>query len=140
MSNSISFVGKLGKDSERIGYAGGQLLKFSVANNVGWGDKKQTVWWNCAIFGKQAEGALMDYLVKGAQVYITGEVSFTEGKDGKTYNNVTVNNIELVGSKSDGQSQAPKQQSQGYGQQPQNSGYAQQAQTPNNDLRDDLPF
>lgn len=141
MSNSISFVGRLGQDSERKQYANGQFLKFSVGENVGWGDKKSTNWWNCTLFGKQAEGSLMDYLVKGASVFIVGEVSFSQGQDGKTYNNLTVKHIELVGSKQQGQSQnaAPKapqysQLNQGgvAPQQNQGGGYS--------DLDDNLPF
>lgn len=119
MSNSINFVGRLGKDSERKQISNGQMLKFSVGESVGWGEKKTTNWWNCSLFGKQAEGNLMDYLVKGAQVFITGEVSFSE-YEGKTYNNLTIKHIELVGSK-------PNQQQQ-------NSGGGQST------LDDDLPF
>lgn len=140
MSNSISFVGKLGKDSERGSYSNGQYLKFSVAENVGWGDKKTVNWWNCTLFGKQAEGSLMDYLLKGAQVFIVGEVSFTQGNDGKTYNNLTIKHIELVGSKqsSGGASQSNQQSNQqGYSNQPkpqQNTGGGY------SDLEDNLPF
>ena len=54
MSNSISFVGRLGKDSERKATQNGQMLKFSVGENVGWGERKTTNWWNCTLFGKQA--------------------------------------------------------------------------------------
>lgn len=141
MSNSISFVGKLGKDSERQSYAKGQFLKFSVAENVGWGDKKTTNWWNCTLFGKQAEGSLMDYLTKGAQVFIVGEVSFTQGNDGKTYNNLTIKHIELIGSKQSsggGASQGNQQNSQ--------QGYSNQSKPQQNtgggysDLDDNLPF
>lgn len=137
MSNSISMVAKLGKDSERQSYAKGQFLKFSVAENVGWGDKKTVNWWNCTLFGKQAEGSLMDYLTKGAQVFIVGEVSFTQGNDGKTYNNLTIKHIELVGSKqsSGGASQGNQQNSQPKPQQ----GYGNNTNQ-NNDLSDDLPF
>jgi len=132
MSNSINFVGRLGKDSERKQISNGSMLKFSVGENVGWGDKKTTNWWNCTLFGKQAEGDLMDYLVKGAQVLIRGEVSFNQGNDGKTYNSVRVTDIELVGSKNNTQqsSQKPKQQ----------QGYGNQNHSNNNDLDDDLPF
>jgi len=142
MSNSISFVGKLGKDSERGSYSNGQYLKFSVAENVGWGDKKTTNWWNCTLFGKQAEGSLMDYLLKGAQVFIVGEVSFTQGNDGKAYNNLTIKHIELVGSK---QANTGAAQGNQQGNQPK-QGYTAQPQTSQNsgggysDLDDDLPF
>lgn len=137
MSNSISFVGKLGKDSERKATQNGQMLKFSVAENVGWGERKTTNWWNCSLFGKQAEGQLMDYLTKGTQVFIVGEVSFSE-HEGKTYNNVTIKHIELVGSR-DTQQQNTAPKAPQYGQRQQD--YSPQNNQPkNNDLNDDLPF
>ena len=137
MSNSISFVGKLRKDSERKATQNGQMLKFSVAENVGWGERKTVNWWNCSLFGKQAEGTLMDYLTKGTQVFIVGEVSFSE-YEGKTYNNVTIKHIELVGSR-DTQQQNTAPKAPQYGQRQQ--GYAPQNNQPkNNDLDDDLPF
>ena len=144
MSNSISFVGKLGKDSERKATQNGQMLKFSVAENVGWGERKTTKWWNCTLFGKQAEGSLMDYLTKGASVFIVGEVSFSE-YEGKTYNNVTIKHIELVGSRGDSQQQNAAHKAPQYGQR--NQGYGQKqpvAGGGTSDLNDDdsdpLPF
>lgn len=136
MSNTISFVGKLGKDSERKPTQTGQMLKFSVAENVGWGERKTTNWWNCNLFGKQAEGNLMDYLTKGAQVFIVGEVSFSE-YEGKTYNNVRITHIELVGSRPAQQQDVKAPQ---YGQR-QNTGHGQNnAGGGQSDLDDDLPF
>ena len=36
MSNSISFIGRLAGDAEMKDAGGQKLLKFRVANNVGW--------------------------------------------------------------------------------------------------------
>lgn len=142
MSNSINFVGRLGKDSERKQITNGQMLKFTVGESVGYGDKKTTNWWNCSLFGKQAEGNLMDYLVKGAQVFIVGEVSFSQGQDGKTYNNLRITHIELVGSRPNQQTTAPQ-----YGKGQAQGGYGNQQQVNNQSsgggqsiLDDDLPF
>ena len=133
MSNTIIVLGRLAKDAERKQTQSGSLLKFSVGDSVGYGDKKSTNWWNCTIFGKQAEVSLIDYLTKGAQVQVTGEISFRE-YEGKTYNDLKVSRIELVGSRSDSQSSQQAPQAQGYAKPQQ--GYAQQ----NNDLDDPLPF
>lgn len=114
MSNTIAISGRLGKDSERKQAGGSTLLEFSVGDSIGFGDKKTTNWWRCKIWGKQAEGQLMDYLVKGAQVVVYGEVSLRE-HEGKIYPEIRVNNIELVGGRNEPkQQQAPQQQSQGY--------------------------
>jgi single-strand DNA-binding protein len=50
------------------------------------------------MWGKQAEGALPGYLKKGQQVAVTGELS-TREYEGKTYLELRVNSIDLVGSK-----------------------------------------
>ena len=135
MLNSIIVLGRLGQEAERKQTQSGSLLKFSVGDSVGYGDKKSTNWWNCTIFGKQAEGSLVDYLTKGAKVQVTGEVSFRE-YEGKTYNDLKVSRIELVGGKSENQQPKPQNQAQG--------GYGQ-AQKPQagggySDLDDSLPF
>lgn len=140
MSNTIIVLGRLGKDAEKGNAGNTPLLKFSVGDTVGFGDKKSTNWWNCVLFGKQAEGQLAQYLVKGAQVQVTGEIKSRE-YDGKTYYDLNVSRIELVGGKQDGGAPKQQPQQQGYGQQPQ--GYAaskpQQPQASTDD-DSDLPF
>lgn len=143
MSNSINFVGRLGKDSERKQITNGQMLKFTVGESVGYGEKKTTNWWNCSLFGKQAEGSLMDYLVKGAQVFIVGEVTISQGQDGKTYNNLRITHIELTGSRPNQQQTTAPQYGKGNNQ----SSYGNQQQANNksagggqSNLDDDLPF
>lgn len=133
MSNTLIFVGRLGKEAEQKQANGKTFLKFSVGENVGFKENQTTNWWNCTLFGKQAESTLVDYLTKGAQVKIVGEVKFRE-YEGKLYNDVNVQNIELVGSRGEsvGSSQAPKSQSQA-------GSYAQAPRNPT-DLDDDLPF
>lgn len=116
MSNTLIFVGRIGKDAEQKQSNGKTFLKFSVGESVGFGENKTTNWWNCTLFGKQAESTLVDYLQKGSQVQIVGEVKFRE-YEGKSYNDVMVSKIELVGSKSESQPKASQpQQTGGYGQ------------------------
>ena len=58
-------------------------------------------YFDCAIFGKRAEGRLKEYMLKGQQVVVEGEVSLNqyEKKDGTggASLNVFVNNVELMG-------------------------------------------
>ncbi len=101
--NSITFTGRLGKDSELKYSANGMaFLKFEVADKH---DKENTNWWNCTMFGKRAE-ALAEMLNKGSQVSVIGKIK-QEKKDEKTYYNVIVNDIELLGSKKDAPTVAP---------------------------------
>jgi single-strand DNA-binding protein len=93
MSNSISFVGTLGRDAElkRLP-SGSSLLTMSVANNIGYGDNRVTIWFKVNIWGKRAESGLKDYLVKGQQVFISGDLTQNEyTKDGVTKTSLEVN-------------------------------------------------
>ena len=103
---SISFVGSLGRDSEIKALSNGMMLKFTVATNTGWKDKKVTTWLNCALFGKQAE-SLEQYLKKGTKVFITGEFEAREyekkdGGKGMSLD-VRVDRVELLGKREDNQ-------------------------------------
>ena len=107
--NVFCFTGNLGGDVKVNQTGGSTVANFSVAVKSGFGDKAQTMWIACALWGKQAESKLIDYLIKGQQVAITGELS-TREHDGKTYLQVRVSTIHLVGGKSEGGQQAPRQQ------------------------------
>jgi len=106
MSNSFTFHGRLGKDSELRQVGDTSVLNFSVANDTGFGEKKVSTWYNCALWGKQGE-RLEQYLVKGKAVFIAGELQprpYTS-KDGldKLSLDVRINAIDFVGSKADAQ-------------------------------------
>jgi single-strand DNA-binding protein len=114
--NNITIVGRLGRDAERktVGANGTALLEFSLAEDVGFGDNKTTNWWNCKVWGKQAEGKLADYLLKGAQVAVTGAVvmrKYDSNGETRVSADVRVGDIQLVGSKPEGgQQSAPASQ------------------------------
>ncbi len=128
--NLFSFTGNLGKDAEvKHMQSGTALCEFSVAVKSGYGDKEKTNWVRCVMFGKKAEGQLPQYLVKGTQVAISGELELQEweGANGKgAALAATVQNIDLIGGKPQGQQQGYAQQPQQAPQQPQ---YAQQPYT-----------
>ncbi len=115
MSNQISFVGTLGQDAEtKVFQSGTTVLSFSVANNVGFGDKKVAMWFRVSVFGKRAESGLVDYLKKGQQVFISGEFSTREYESNgttKTSLEVIANVVDLVGSKKQESVPAPTVQS-----------------------------
>lgn len=102
MSNVMSFTGRIGRDAELRHTSGGTtVLSVAVANEVGIGDKKHTVWYRVNLFGKRAEGKLIDYLVKGQEIFISGELDQREyqATDGTTKYSLelTANIIELIG-------------------------------------------
>ena len=98
--NLLIVTGNLGKDAQARNVNGTAVANFSVAVRSGYGDKEQTIWVDCALWGKQAESKLMDYLVKGQQVAVSGEMG-TREHEGKTYITLRVNTIDLIGKKGD---------------------------------------
>lgn len=112
-------------------------MNVNVANNQGFGDKQKTMFIRVALFGKRAEGQLKDYLVKGQQVFVSGELSVNEyqAQDGTTKTNLELNAniIDLVGKKS-GTEQKQENHAQ-YSEQ-----NSRKYQTQNVEEFDDIPF
>lgn len=128
--NVLTVSGNIGKDAV-VRKAGGQSVAgFSVAMKSGYGDKAQTIWLDCSLWGKQAESGLVQYLKKGQFVVLSGELG-TREHEGKTYLTLRVNDVTL-GGKSEQSNQQPQQQPQrqvqGYQQDPQ--GYPVQQKQP----------
>ena len=125
--NVFSFTGNLGKDC-RTGNAGGTAVcNFSVAVKSGYGDNAVTHWVDVALWGKQAESKLPDYLKKGQMVAVSGELG-TREHEGKTYLTCRANSVDLIG-KRDESAPAPATAQQ-----------AQRPAPPADDLSDDVPF
>ena len=145
MSNVFSFTGTVGRDAEvRYLPSGQAVLNVTVANNIGFGDKQQTLWIRCALWGKRAEGQLQNYLKKGQQVFVSGELSQSEyrAQDGSTKTSLELNAniIDLVGKRNEA-NQAPQQNYQSSGAQ----GQTPAQQSPSHDnfdapYDDDIPF
>ncbi len=86
---NLTIVGNVGRDAELKYTQGGiAVLKFSVGVNktIGKGeDKRQTTtWFNVTVWRERAE-VLAEYIKKGMQVLVTGEIGLSPyiGKDGK---------------------------------------------------------
>ena len=137
MSNVFSFTGTIGRDAEVRTTPNGQtVLNVTVANNIGFGDRQQTLWIRVALWGKRAEGQLQNYLKKGQQVFVSGELSQREyqANDGTTKSSLELNAniIDLVGKRNEQSVAQPQQNYQA--QQPAQQNYQQ------NDTYDDVPF
>lgn len=135
--NLFIFTGNLGKDCRTNNVNGTAVVNFSVAVKSGYGDKEQTVWVECAIWGKKAEGRLPEFLLKGQQVAASGELSLRtyQSEDGtqKTSLACRVNDLDLIGGKSEAvQERQPEPQNQSQNQ----------SQNPStfDDCDDDIPF
>lgn len=113
MSNSISFVGRLGADAEEKEVGDSTVVEFNVAENVymGKGKDAHTNWYRVGIWGKYGE-ALKDSLVKGKEVQIRGELVNRkyDKKDGGQGFSSEIRNaqVNFVGPKEGGENK-PKQ-------------------------------
>ncbi len=85
--NKVILVGNLGNDPEiRYMPSGGAVANITVATSESWRDKntgeqrEKTEWHRVALFGKLAEVA-GEYLRKGSQVYIEGQLQTRKWQD-----------------------------------------------------------
>lgn len=98
--NKVFINGNLTKDMEvKVLTNGNYVGKFTIANTVGYGEKKKTYFIPCTLFGKRVE-SLEKILVTGAGVLVEGQLDYTSVKDDqgnwKNYTNVVVTEIEIT--------------------------------------------
>lgn len=96
-------VGRIGKDAElRRTKEQTAVSNFSLAVEVGWGERKKTLWLDCTLWGKQAEG-LTEYLTKGKTIAVLGELDVrawisTQDQDAHAAIQFNVSQLTLCGS------------------------------------------
>lgn len=161
--NKVIIVGTLGNDPEvKYSASGSAIANLSVATSEQWKDKQtgekkeQTEWHRVVIFGKLAEVA-GEYLRKGSQVYIEGQLRTRKWTDGNGVDRYTTEVVipqiggvmQMLGGKRDDSGQQQRQQSGqqhqgGWGtnqqQQPQKQQSPQGGNEPPMDFDDDIPF
>ena len=83
--NKILISGKLTKDIEvrsvNVGDNNFPVANITVANEVGYGDKKKVSYFNCNFTGEKRIEALEKYLVKGCKVIVSGSMVIENWKD-----------------------------------------------------------
>jgi len=135
--NIFTVSGNIGRDAEvRYTSSGTAVCNFPLANTIRKGtDKEQTVWVQCAIFGKRAEGKLPQYLTKGAKVTVSGQATLNEFQDKQGENRaslqVMVDDLDLHGGGQQGGKQAENQA---------NTGEAKTQPDLDQDFQDSVPF
>lgn len=83
--NNITICGRLTKDVEIKKTENSVVGVFSIADNYA---KDDTMYWNCVVFGKQAE-TLEKYKKKGDAITIVGNITNEHYKD-KIYTKIKV--------------------------------------------------
>ncbi|AXF66103.1 single-stranded DNA-binding protein [Leclercia sp. W17] len=154
--NKVILVGNLGQDPDvRYLPSGGAVANITLATSESWRDKatgeqkEQTEWHRVVLFGKLAEVA-GEYLRKGSQVYIEGQLrtrKWTDQSGMEKYTTEVLVNVGGVmqmlggrhaGAPAGGGNQQAGNQSSG-GLQQQRSTPAQSNEPPM-DFDDDIPF
>jgi len=170
--NKVILVGNLGQDPEvRYMPSGGAVANITVATSESWRDKatgeqrEKTEWHRVALFGKLAEVA-GEYLRKGSQVYIEGQLQTRKWQDQSGQERYTTEVVvqgfngvmQMLGGRQQqggGMNQGQPQQQGGWGQPQQPQQPARQSQPPQQqapqqsqpqyneppmDFDDDIPF
>ena len=144
--NKVLLIGRLGADPEIKQMVNGKnVARLSLATSQTWKDKntgerkEKTEWHRVVVFNEGLVNVVKQYLKKGAQVYIEGQLSTRKWKDEKSgqdkYSTEVIiqgynSSLTMLGSgmKNDNSSQAI----------PNNSDEV--SQTQQNDLDDEIPF
>ena len=105
---NVTVAGRLGKDAETRQAGNSSVTGFIVAGDTGFGDRKQSHWFNCSLWGKRGE-AMQQYLSKGQEVVVIGEYSERE-YNGNKYKELNVLDVKLMGGQQQSQGQQQNQQ------------------------------
>lgn len=136
---SLNLIGRVGKGGASIKAVGDRsVLAFSVAADSGFGAKKKTEWFDCSLWGQRGE-KLVEYIQQGDQIGVTGNLS-TREHDGKTYLQIDVQDVTLIGGKREGGESSRPARSEGRSS---NAGSSRSpmAQQPMDDFQeDDIPW
>lgn len=101
---NATIAGNVGRDAETKTAGQGVVTTWSVAVEQRGKDGKVTTWVDCNMWGTRGE-KVAQYIQKGGKVCVSGELTRRE-HDGKTYLQINVSDVTLMGSKGDGQQQS----------------------------------
>ena len=79
--NSYQTIGRLTRDPETKYTTGGKsITSFAIALDVGFGNNKKTIFWECKLWGERGE-TFAKYVAKGHQVGIESRIEQEEWTD-----------------------------------------------------------
>lgn len=104
--NACQFIGRVGRNGEAKEVSAGKRLgRWTMAIDSGYGDRKQTIWLDCTMFGDRG-AKLAEMINKGDRIGVSGELGIRE-HEGKTYITLNVRDVTLLGEKKPAQSRKP---------------------------------
>ena len=144
--NKVLLIGRLGADPEIKQMVNGKsVARLSLATSQSWKDKntgekkEKTEWHRIVVFNEGLVNVVQQYLKKGAQVYIEGQLSTRKWKDEKTGQDKYSTEILIQGFNSSLTMLGGANQNQ-VSSQDTKENFNQDSPPSQNDLDDDIPF
>ena len=147
--NKVLLIGRLGADPEVKQMVNGKsVARLSLATSNTWKDKntgekkEKTEWHRIVIFNEGLVNVVQQYVKKGAQVYIEGELTTRKWKDEKSGTDKYSTEIVLQGFNSSFKILSSKNNTPQEIQdnKPEKSSLPGEEDVPANDLDDEIPF
>ncbi len=144
--NKVLLIGRLGADPEVKEMVNGKsVARLSLATSQSWKDKntgekkEKTEWHRIVVFNEGLVNVVKQYLKKGAQIYVEGQISTRKWKDESTGQDKYSTEVVIQGYNSSltmlGSGNSSISSNQDNNQSIENTSQASQ-----NDLDDEIPF
>ena len=144
--NKVQLIGRLGADPEIKQMVNGKsVARLSLATSQSWKDKntgekkEKTEWHRIVVFNEGLVNVVKQYLKKGAQIYVEGQISTRKWKDEKSGQDKYSTEVVIQGYNSSltmlGGGNSSSLSNQDSTQSIENTSQASQ-----NDLDDEIPF
>jgi|TARA_B100001121_G_scaffold260821_1_gene240424 single-strand DNA-binding protein len=146
--NKVQLIGRLGADPEVKQMVNGKsVARLSIATSQTWKDrnsgekKEKTEWHRIVVFNEGLVNVVQQYLKKGAQIYIEGQLTTRKWKDEQTGQDKYSTEIVLQGYNSTLTMLGGSNQNNiSNSSQNKNNDFDQTNQQNNSDLDDEIPF
>ncbi len=144
--NKVLLIGRLGADPEIKQMVNGKsVARLSIATSQSWKDKntgekkEKTEWHRVVVFNEGLVNVVQQYLKKGAQIYIEGQLTTRKWKDEKSGQDKYSTEIVLQGYNSS-LTMLGGGNSNNLTSQETKQNFDEMSQSNKNDLDDDIPF
>ena len=144
--NKVLLIGRLGADPEIKQMVNGKnVARLSLATSQSWKDKntgekkEKTEWHRIVVFNEGLVNVVQQYLKKGAQIYIEGQLSTRKWKDENTGTDKYSTEILIQGYNSSLTMLGSSSQNNNFTQD-KNKKVEENSEVNSNDLDDEIPF
>ena len=152
--NKVILLVRLGKDPEiRSMQSGKRVANFGLATSKRWKDretqeqKESTTWHNVVVFNEGLVGIIEQYVKKGSQIYVEGELQTRKWQDKDGNDRLTTevvlqpynSNLTLLGSRNNSQTNSDNSQEMDQSKPIEDNSFGNQS-SDSDDLDEDIPF